>query len=169
MGPDLKQVVGAEDFDALARAALDDRAWAYFAGGAGDEITLRANRDAWSALRLLPRVLRDLAGGHTRVELLGRSMPTPLLLAPVAYQRLAHPEGELATALAASAQGAGLVLSAQASVALETVAGAVKADAGRGPLWFQIYLQPDRGFTLELAQRARQAGFEALKRHFGSR
>lgn len=162
MGPDLKQVVSPDDFETLARQTLDDLAWAYFSGAAGDELTLQANRQAWSALRLQPRVLRDLAGGHTGVELLGRTVPTPLLLAPVAYQRLAHADGELASALAASAQGAGIVLSAQSSVALETVAAAVKDDAGRGPLWFQIYLQPDRGFTLELAQRARQAGFEAL-------
>jgi 4-hydroxymandelate oxidase len=150
------------EFEALAHERLDDAAWAYFAGGAGDEITLHANRDAWDTLRLVPRVMRPLAGGDTAVSLLGRRWPTPLLLAPVAYQQLAHPHGEQASALAAAAQGTGLVLSAQASVPLEDVARLVQGDAGRGPLWMQLYLQPDRGATRALAERARVAGFEAL-------
>ncbi|KAB2963002.1 alpha-hydroxy acid oxidase, partial [Zoogloea sp.] len=86
----------------------------------------------------------------------------PILLAPVAYQRMAHPDGEMATACAASAQEAGLVLSTQASLPLEAVADAVRDDTGRGPLWFQLYLQHDRGFNLELIQRAEAAGYEAL-------
>jgi 4-hydroxymandelate oxidase len=86
------------EFEALAHERLDDAAWAYFAGGAGDEITLHANRDAWDTLRLVPRVMRPLAGGDTAVSLLGRRWPTPLLLAPVAYQQLAHPHGEQASA-----------------------------------------------------------------------
>ncbi|MFN6996345.1 MAG: alpha-hydroxy-acid oxidizing protein, partial [Aquincola tertiaricarbonis] len=89
-------VVSLPDYAAHARARLDDNAWAYLAGGAADEITLRANRAAWDHLALVPRVLRRLAGGHTRVQLLGRTLAHPLLLAPVAYQRLAHPDGELA-------------------------------------------------------------------------
>ena len=155
-------VVALDDYEAPASERLDANAWAYFAGGAADEITLRANRDAWKALWLQPRVLRPLAHGHTRVELLGRMLAHPLLLAPVAYQRLAHPHGELGSALAASAQGAGLVLSTQSSVPLEDVARAVRDDAQRGPLWFQLYLQGDRGFDLALIRRAEAAGFEAL-------
>ncbi|MBU1352853.1 MAG: alpha-hydroxy-acid oxidizing protein [Gammaproteobacteria bacterium] len=150
------------DHEALARQHLDDNAWAYFSGGAGDEITLRANRSAWDALPLWPRVLQPLSGGHTRVDLLGRTLAHPILLAPVAFQRLAHPDGELAMAYAAAALGAGIVLSTQASVSLEAVAEAVKPDPGRGPLWFQLYLQHDRGFTQTLAQRAESAGYEAL-------
>lgn len=155
-------VVTLGDHETHARTRLDPLAWAYFSGGAGDELTLRANRQAWDALPLLPRVLQPLAGGHTRVQLLGRTLAHPILLAPVAYQQLAHPEGELATAHAAAALGAGLVLSTQASVSLEVVAQAVRAEPGRGPLWFQLYLQPDRGFTRELVQRAEAAGYEAL-------
>jgi len=135
------------------RRHLDDNAWAYFSGGAADEITLRANRSAWDALPLWPRVLRPLAGGHTRVQLLGRTLAHPILLAPIAFQRLAHPDGELAMAYAAAAQGAGVVLSTQASVSLEAIADAVRPDPGSGPLWFQLYLQPDRGFTQALVQR----------------
>ena len=155
-------MVTLADHEQHARTQLDDNAWAYFSGGAADEISLRANRSAWDALPLWPRVLRPLAGGHTRVTLLGRTLAHPILLAPVAFQRLAHPDGELALAYAAAALGAGVVLSTQASVPLEKVAQAVLPDPGRGPLWFQLYLQPDRGFTEALVQRAESAGYEAL-------
>ena len=155
-------VVTLADHEAHARKHLDQNAWAYFAGGAGDEITLRANRDQWSRLELRPRVLRALAGGHTRIELLGRTLAHPILLAPVAFQRMAHPDGELATAFAAATLGAGMVLSTQASVTLESVAQTMLRETGRGSLWFQLYMQPDRGFTRELVQRAEHAGYEAL-------
>lgn len=155
-------LINLADHEALARTRLDDSAWAYFSGGAADEITLRANRSAWDQLLLLPRVLRPLAGGHTRIELLGRPLSHPLLVAPMAYQRMAHPDGEVATAHAAASQEAGLVLSTQSSVALETVAQVADAYADRGPLWFQLYLQHDRGFTRQLVQRAEAAGYEAL-------
>jgi 4-hydroxymandelate oxidase len=164
--PDIERVpagiVNLADHEAHARSRLDDKAWAYFSGGAGDEISLRANRAAWDGLQLHPRVLRSLQGGHTRVELLGRTLAHPILLAPVAFQRMAHADGELAAAHAAAALGAGMVLSTQASMPLETVAQAVVGEAGRGPLWFQLYLQHDRGFTRELVQRAEHAGYEAL-------
>ena len=155
-------LVSLPDYEAHARQVLDGARWAYLNGGAADEITARANRDAWDALPLWPRVLRPMTGGHTRVELLGRTLAHPLLLAPVAYQQLAHPQGELASAHAAAAQEAGYVLSTQASMRLETVAEAVRGDAQRGPLWFQLYFQPERGATLDLVHRAEAAGFEAL-------
>ncbi len=135
---------------------------AYLLGGAGDEITLRANQQAWQDLRLWPRTLHSLAGSHARIDLHGRTWPTPLLVAPMAHQMLAHPHGEQGTALAAASQGVGLVLSCQASQPLESVAGAVRADAQRGPLWFQLYLQPRPEDTLTLVRRAEAAGFEAL-------
>ncbi len=150
------------DHERSAQRRLDANAWAYFSGGAGDEITLRANRSAWDELALLPRVLRPLADGHTRCTLLGRALAHPLLLAPVAYQRLAHPDGEIASAYAAAALGAGLVLSMQASSPLEDVAVAMHGDPGAGPLWLQLYLQHDRTLVRELIHRAETAGYEAL-------
>ncbi|HEY6133611.1 MAG TPA: alpha-hydroxy acid oxidase [Rubrivivax sp.] len=158
----MSPAINLADYEALARTRLDDNAWSYVAGGAGDEITQRENRSAWDALRLHPRVLRPLAGGDTRVELLGRTLAHPMLVAPMAYQRLVHADGEVALALAAAAQSAGLVLSAQASTPMEDVARVMRGDADRGPLWFQLYLQPDRGFTRALVQRAEAAGFEAI-------
>ncbi len=150
------------DHEALAAQRLDAATRAYFSGGAADETTLRANVQAWQRLQLSSRVLRPLACGHTRVRLLGRTLAHPLLVAPMAHQCLAHPDGERATALAAAALGAGLVLSTQASTPLEDVARLVLSDADRGPLWFQLYLQPDRAFTRDLVQRAEAAGYEAL-------
>lgn len=155
-------VVSLADHEALAQHLLGAPEWAYFQGGAADELTLRANTAAWQGLSLAARVLQPLAGGHTRVTLLGRTLEHPLLVAPMAYQKLAHPHGERATALAAALLGAGLVLSTQASTLLEDVAQVSLAEAERGPLWFQLYLQPDRGFTRALIQRAEQAGYEAL-------
>lgn len=149
--------------DALAaQQVLDAATWAYFSGGAGDEATLHANAAAWQALPLWPRVLQPLAGGHTRLTLAGRALAHPIWLAPIAHQRLAHPDGEWASALAAAAQGAGYVLSTQSNVPMEQVAQAVLADPGRGPLWFQLYWQADRGFNRALVQRAEAAGFEAI-------
>lgn len=162
-----RQVVPADvltiaDHERHAHAKLDANAWAYFSGGAGDEHTLEANPRAWADLPLVPRVLRRMNGGSTRLTLLGRALAHPILLAPVAYQRMAHPDGEIASAYAAAALGAGMVLSMQSSTPLEEVAAAVHGDAGAGPLWFQLYLQHDRGLVRELIARAAAAGVEAI-------
>lgn len=163
LSPPLPQGIATlADHERHAQVTLSEATWAYLCGGAGDELTLARNAEAWRALELMPRVLRPLAGGHTRVTLLGRTLPHPILVAPMAHQRLAHPQGELATALAAAAQGAGLVLSTQTSTPLQAIAASVLPEPGRGPLWFQLYLQPDRSFTQALVQQAEDAGFEAL-------
>lgn len=154
--------VAVPDYAAAAAERLDAQARAYFDGGAADELTLAANLQAWRQIGLQSRVLRPMAGAHTRVELLGRTLAHPVLLAPVAYQRLAHPDGEIATAQAAAALQAGMVLSTQSSVPVETVAHIVRRDPDSGPLWFQVYIQPDRDFTLALVRRAEAAGCEAL-------
>ncbi len=155
-------IVNLQDHEHAAQAALSEAAWAYFSGGAADEITLRHNVAAWQSLRLSPRVLQDLRGGHTRCRLLGREWPMPLLVAPMAYQRWAHPEGESGMALAAAAQGCGMVLSHQTSTPLHDVAALVASDAERGPLWFQLYWLADRGALRELLSHIETAGFEAL-------
>lgn len=154
--------VSLADYAALARERLDDNACAYVDGGAADGLTLSANLQAWRDIPLSARVLRPMAGAHTRVTLFGRTLAHPILLAPVAYQRLAHPDGELATAQAAAALQAGMVLSTQSSVAVEDVARIVCTDPDAGPLWFQLYLQHDRGFTRDLVRRAEAAGCSAL-------
>ena len=150
------------DHERHARGVMDAPTWAYLCGAAADELTFTRNVEAWRTLELLPRVLKPLAGGHTRVNLLGRTLAHPILVAPMAYQRLAHPDGEHATTLAAAALGAGMVFSTQASMPLDEIAATFLPEPGRGPLWFQLYLQPDRDFTRELVRRAEAAGFEAL-------
>ena len=155
-------IVTLADHELHAQKLLNANAWAYFSGAAADELTLAANRRSWDALTLWPRVLRKLSGGHTRSTLLGQPLASPILVAPTAYQCLAHPDGELATAYAAAALGCGLVLSTQASLPLESVAQAALSTPGRGPLWFQLYLQHDKGFTRELIARVEAAGYEAL-------
>jgi 4-hydroxymandelate oxidase len=150
-------VASVADYEPLARERVTEHAWAYVSGGSADEVTLRENSAAFQRISLRPRVLQDLNGGNTCLELFGTRFEFPILLAPVAFQRLVQPDGELATVLAASAHKAGMVLSTQASVLLEDVAQQAQA-----PLWFQLYIQPDRGFTRELVQRAHAAGYRAL-------
>lgn len=150
-------VVSLDDYESRARERLDPKAWAYISGGAGDERTLAWNRDAFDALKLRNRVLADLSNGHTRLELLGVPLDFPILLAPVALQGIAHPEGELETARAAAAMHALMIVSTEASRELEAIAA-----ASDGPQWFQLYIQPDRAFTLELVRRAESAGYRGL-------
>lgn len=150
-------VVALADYERLAPEHLSAQAAAYLLGGAADEVTLRDNNAAFQRLRLRPRVLRELAGGDTRLTLFGQALEHPILLAPVAHQRLVHPQGELATVTAAAAVNAAMIVSTQASVMLEDIAGLAQT-----PLWFQLYLQRDRGFTRELVRRAEDAGYRAL-------
>lgn len=152
------EIVAVADYEAWARARLDDNVWAYLFGGTADEITLRANRDAFDRLHLTPRVLGDFSGASgTRRTLFGQVLDYPILLAPVAYHKLAHDDGELATVLGAAAARAGFVVSTHSSVSLEEIARAAQT-----PLWFQLYFKTDRGFTRELVQRAEVAGYSAL-------
>jgi len=140
-----------------ARRALPRAAWDYFRAGADGEVTLAANRRAFARWPLYPRVLVDVARCDPGLELLGARLAFPILIAPMAYQKLAHPDGELATARAAAGLGTVMVVSTLATVALEEVAAAAP-----GPRWFQLYVHRDRGLTRELVARARAAGYGAL-------
>ncbi|TDM09789.1 MAG: alpha-hydroxy-acid oxidizing enzyme [Ideonella sp. MAG2] len=157
--------VNLRDFESHAQAKLPEAHWAYLHGSAGDGDTASANQQAWQDLRLWPRVLNDLriaASLNTACTVAGRAMAHPLFLAPVAYQQLAHPDGETATGLAAAAQGAGMVLSSQSSTPMEAVASIFAAEADAGPLWFQLYWQGDLARSLALVQRAQACGFQAV-------
>lgn len=155
-------IVSLADHEAWAQQHVAPATWAYVQGGAANEHTLAANTAAWQHLPLHPRVLRRLDGGHTRTTLLGREWPSPLIVAPMAHQKLLHTHGEAATALAAAAQGTGFVLSTQSNTPMEEVVPLVLNEAGRGPLWFQLYWQAPREATLALVRRAEACGFEAL-------
>jgi 4-hydroxymandelate oxidase len=110
------------DYEPLAKARIPAMAWEYISGGAGDEATVRWNREAYERLRLKPRVLVDVSMLDTRVTLVGTQSAHPILLAPTAYHRLVHPEGELATARGAGAAGATMVVSSFATTAIEDIA-----------------------------------------------
>ncbi|MFG1708928.1 alpha-hydroxy acid oxidase [Nonomuraea sp. M3C6] len=146
------------EFEAEARARLEPAHYDYFAGGAGDEVTVRANETAFGRLGLLPRVLRGAAKLQTDVTLLGSRAAMPVLVAPTAFHRLADPEGERATARAAAAAETIMIVSMAATVAVEDVAAA----APGAELWFQLYVQPDLAFTEKLVRRAEAAGCKAL-------
>ena len=138
-----------------ARDLLAPGAYDYFACGAGQERTLQASVRAWRRYWLAPRVLRDVSSVDTGVLLPGRPparLRTPVAVAPTAFQGLAHPDGEVATARGAAAAGALMVLSTRTTRPIEEVAAAV-AGAG-GAWWFQVYVMGDRDLTARLVNRA---------------
>jgi (S)-3,5-dihydroxyphenylglycine transaminase len=145
------------DFAEHARRSLDPGVWDFLEGGAGEEQTLAANREAFDRARLQPRVLTGTSQAVIGTRILGRPWAAPIGVAPMAYHTLADPEGEVATARACAAAGLPLVVSTFAGRTFEDVAAATTA-----PLWLQVYCFRDRGVTRELIDRARDAGFEAL-------
>jgi 4-hydroxymandelate oxidase len=146
------------DYERLAEEALDDASFGYFAGGAGDEHAVRGNVDAFDRWRLRPRVLVDVEEVTTATTVLGVDLSMPIIAAPVAYQRMAHPEGEVAVSRGAAAAGTITCLSSFATSSPAEVAGA----ASEGARWFQLYWHPDRGVTKHMLDQAREAGFSAV-------
>jgi isopentenyl diphosphate isomerase/L-lactate dehydrogenase-like FMN-dependent dehydrogenase len=150
--------VNVWDYEQLAEQKLDANAYAYFAGGSGDEVTLRDNLAAFERRKLRPRVLVDVSSVSTATTVLGTDIALPILIAPVALQRMAHPDGELATARAAAAAGTIMCLSTAATVRPAEVA----AVAPGAPHWFQVYVFADRSKTEELIAEAVESEFSAL-------
>lgn len=143
--------------ETLARRGLSQGTADYFAGGADDEVSLRANREAWERLYLRPRCLVDVSHIDMGTTAMGTRIPFPVIVAPTGFQQLAHPEGERAMARGTAAAGTIMTLSTFSTVAMEEV----QAAAG-GPKWFQLYVHKDRGLTRNLVQRAEACGFQAL-------
>lgn len=152
----LNNLVSLFDFEKAARPRILPQLWEYYSGVA-DEISLRWNREAYDRLRLRPRVLVDVSNIDTRITLFGHELAHPILLAPAADHRMAHPEGEVATVRGAGSASAITVISSFTNTCVEEVAQNASA-----PLWFQVYIQRDREFTRDVAQRAAAAGFKAL-------
>ena len=146
------------DYERLAEQRLDANALAYFAGGSGDEITLRDNLAAFERRKLRPRVLVDVSSISTATTVLGTDVALPVLIAPLALQRMAHPDGELATARAAAAAGTIMCLSTAATARPAEVA----AVAPGAPRWFQVYVFADRSETEALVAEAVANEFSAL-------
>src|SRR5262245_5088323 len=150
--------VGAEEWQARAATALEPGPFGYIAGGAGDEATMRANREAFERRRLRPRMLTGNLERDLSVEVLGTGSPFPFFLAPVGVLSIAHPDGELAAARAAAEAGVPFILSTAASHSIEEVAEAM----GDAPRWFQLYWVNDREIVASLVGRAEAAGFTAI-------
>jgi 4-hydroxymandelate oxidase len=144
-------------YEQLAKEHLSQMAFDYYSSGAWDEVTLRDNLAAFTRVKLRPKMLVDVSKINLTTQVLGESLQLPLLIAPMAFQCLADPEGEIATALAAEIAGVGMVLSTLATKSLEEV-----ATVANGLQWFQLYIHKDQGLTQALVQRAYTAGYKAI-------
>lgn len=142
------------EFEAAARRRLDPAAYDFYAGGAEDEVTLRANEAAYARLELRPRVLRGVGTPDLRTSVLGAELAMPVFVSPTAFHRLADPAGECATAQGTASAGSLMIVSMASTVAVEELAGPVR--------WFQIYPQPDLDFTTSVIGRAERSGCTAL-------
>jgi 4-hydroxymandelate oxidase len=156
--PEPDELISLLDYERAAAEILEPGPHSYLAGGATDEVTLRDNLASWRRLALRPRALVGVGRRDPGVELLGRPRPHPVIVAPTAFQRFAHREGEIATARAAAATGTIMCLSTLGTTSPEAMAEAVPD----GTRWFQLYVLKDRGVTRELMERAAGSGYEAL-------
>lgn len=150
----------AQDYERLAQQFMVLPHYEYVAGGCGRDITVAANLNAFAQWAIYPRLLRDVTAGHTRLTLGQQTFPHPVFMAPVAFQQLAHPAGEIDTARAAQAMQSCMVSSTLSSVRMEDVA--TVASNGGSPRWFQLYFQPQQNDTLDLINRAVNTGYSAI-------
>ncbi|HEU5254339.1 MAG TPA: alpha-hydroxy-acid oxidizing protein [Solirubrobacterales bacterium] len=150
--------VPVADLEARAREAMDPKAANYVWAGAGTEDTLDANVEAFRRRRIVPRMLRDVSARDLSTTVIGTAMPAPLLLAPIGVQAVVHPDGELATARAAAAVGAPMIVSTASHFSLEEVAEA----GGEAPRWFQLYWPNDPELARSFVERAERAGYGAI-------
>lgn len=150
-------LLNLNDYERVASERMTTNAFGYYFGGADDEVSLRENRAAFERVKLAPRMLVDVTTRDTATAFLGQSVGFPVVVAPMAMMKLAHPDGELAMARAAGAHNIPLALSTLSTVRLEAV-----AEAATAPLWFQLYVYRDRNVTRDIVQRAQAAGYTAL-------
>jgi len=145
------------DYEAQAHERLPQMVYDYYASGAHDERTLHDNRAAYDRIRLRYRVLRDISTRDLTTTVLGEQVSMPVLVAPTAFHKLAHADGEEGTARATGAAGSIMILSTLANTSIEAVTA-----AATGPVWFQLYVYKDREATRSLVKRAEEAGCSAL-------
>ncbi len=152
-----EQLLNLNDYEQAAAKQMQLAAWGYMMGGANDEVTLRDNRRAWDEIAIRYRTMVDVSERTLSTTVLGEEVAFPVLIAPTAMQRLAHPEGECATARAAEMARTVMIVSTTATTNLEDV----RASAA-GPQWFQVYVYKDRGITRALLQRVKAAGYQGV-------
>lgn len=151
------EVTNVMEYQAIAKQKLPKMAYDYYASGAEDEWTLKENREAFSRILFRPRILIDVANIDMTTSVLGFKISMPIMISPTAFQKMAHPEGEYATARAASAAGTVMTLSSWATSSVEEV-----ASTGPGIRFFQLYVYKDRKVVEQLVRRAEKAGFKAI-------
>ena len=151
------EILNLHELEQLARARLPQMAWDYYASGSDDERALRRNCEAFAEIALHYRVLVDVARRELATTVLGQSVAMPVIVAPTAFHRLAHEDGELASVRGAGDAGTIFVLSTLSNTPVEQVVA-----AAAGPVWFQLYVYKDRGATEALVRRVEAAGCRAL-------
>ncbi len=154
---DKRDLVNVFDYEAAAREKLPQTAYDYYRSGANDEITLRENHAAYERIQLHPRVLKDISKPDLSTRILGQDIAMPILVAPTAFHRMAHPEGEVATVRAAGEAKTIMIFSTLSNSSFEEV-----MPEATGPVWFQLYVYKDREATLSLVQRAESQGCKAI-------
>ncbi|KAL5054915.1 hypothetical protein RYX36_035597 [Vicia faba] len=150
-------ITNVSEYEAIAKQKLPKMVYDYFASGAEDEWTLKENRNAFSRILFRPRILRDVSKIDLTTNVLGFDISMPIMIAPTAMQKMAHPQGENATARAASAAGTIMTLSTAATCSVEEV-----ASTGPGIRFFQLYVLKDRNVVAQLVRRAESAGYKAI-------
>mgnify|MGYP001069952520 CR=1 FL=1 len=150
-------IVAVDDYIPYAKERMSEHAWSYFSGGVADEHLLSENQSAWQQYKVLPRILNDFKGANTDFTLLGKEHAFPILCAPVAYQKMAHPDGEFASALAAAAMQTPYIISMQSSMPLS-----ILCEQAPGTKWLQWYWQTDQSASQRLLTEAVNLGVEAI-------
>ena len=150
--------IDLQKLEQTAKAKMSSEAFAYIAGGAGNESTIRSNRDAFEKYKIMPRMLRNVSERDTSIELFGQQLPSPFLLAPVGVLEMVHPEADLAVGRAAQELKIPYIFSNQASKPMEQVADAM----GNSPRWFQLYWSKSNDLVASFVQRAEKCGCSAL-------
>ncbi|KNA07893.1 hypothetical protein SOVF_167430 [Spinacia oleracea] len=153
----MTEITNVSEYEKLAKERLPKMIYDYYASGAEDQWTLKENKNAFSRILFRPRVLIDVSQIDITTTILGFKISMPIMIAPSAMHKMAHPEGELATARAASAAGTIMALSTMATSSVEEV-----ASTGHGVRFFQLYVLRDRSVVAQLVKRAEKAGFKAI-------
>lgn len=155
---DLKDIINLFDFEKMAEGKMTKMAYEFVASGAADEFTVKWNREALDRLKIQTRVLNDVTKLDTKVSLFGTEMPYPIMIAPTAFHKIMHPEGEIATARGAAAASTTYVVSSFTTTPIEEI-----AKVATKPLWFQLYVVDDRDFVRDLVQKVEAQGCRALQ------
>ncbi|MBI1280968.1 MAG: alpha-hydroxy-acid oxidizing protein [Anaerolineaceae bacterium] len=155
---DTSKLLNLREFEPLAREQLSQMIFEYYASGANDDVTLSANQSAYQRILLRPHMMTGNAQRSMKTTVIGQPMNIPILIAPMAYMKMAHPDGEYAMARAALSHSISMIVSTTATVALEDVAAAVPNAAN----WFQLYLYKDRAAARALVERAESCGYKAI-------